>query len=170
MRGYRFLKESNRLSLISEVKELLTNTPLSKVNEHASTVIFGAASNNAELVIRQYLLLHVAGINFNKSMLYALGKPGSSVIHPLPPQWRNIIKHQGFKVANIRSALAWNGFIIKMLAFGIISIAKQVLKNIKVVLHSSYHPLGQYVYFYSLTAGNLPQPCEYRRWSTGKSY
>lgn len=175
MRGYRFLKESNRLSLISEVKEALTNTHLSDVNAHASTVIFGAALNNAELVIRQYLLLHIAGLNLNKSLLYALGKPGSAVIHPLPPEWRKIIKRHGFKVANIRSALAWNGFVMMMLAFGISSIAKQVLKNIKVVLHSSFRPLGRYVYFESLTAGNLPQPCKdgrshdivtwYQQWS-----
>lgn len=160
MRGYLFLKESNQLSLITEVKEALTNTHLSDVNTHSSTVIFGAGLKYSELIVRQYLLVRVAGVNLNKSLLYALGKLGSEVIHPLPPGWRKIIEHHGFKVAKIRSVLAWNGFVMMMLAYGIASIVIHTLKNIKAVLLLSYHPLGLYAYFESLVAGNLPQPCE----------
>lgn len=165
MRGYRFLKESNQLGLITEVKEALTNTHLGVVSAHSSTVIFGAALKNSELIIRQYLLVRVGSLNLNKSLLYALGKPGSKVIHPLPPEWRKIIEQHGFKVAKIRSALAWNGFVMTMLAYGFASIAIQTFKNIKSIFHPLYHSLGEYAYFDTLTAGNLPQPC-----SDGRSH
>lgn len=165
MHGYRFLKESNQLGLITEVKEALTNTHLGKISVHSSTVIFGTALKNSELIIRQYLLVRVGSMNLNKSLLYALGKPGSKVIHPLPPEWRKIIEQHGFKVAKIRSALAWNGFVMTMLAYGFASIAIQTFKNIKSIFHPSYHSLGEYAYFDTLTAGNLPQPC-----SDGRSH
>ena len=160
MRGYRYLKESNNLNLITEVKEALTNTHLKDVSTHASIVIFGAAITNAELVIRQYLLLRLVGVNLNKSLLYALGKPGSLVFHPLPYEWRKVIEQQGFKVAKIHSVLTWWGFVIMMLIYGIGSAVKQTLKSINALVLRPYRSPDRYAYFDSLTSGNLPQPCD----------
>ena len=108
MRGYRLLKVSNQRGRIAAVSEALTNTRLHQCEHRASKLIFGTALKDAELVIRQYLLTRVAGLTLNKALLYALGKPGSGVIHPLPPEWRKALGQHGFEVAEIRSALAWN--------------------------------------------------------------
>jgi len=157
MRGYRFLKESNKLNLITEVKESLTNTHFNNVSTNASSFIFGAGLNNAELIIRQYLLVRVANLNLNKSLLYALGKPVSKVIHPLPPEWRKIIEQHGFNVAKIQSAVAWNCFVLLMLIYGFYSIAIQILKNLKAIMRFQVIPLGMYAYFDKLTVDNLPK-------------
>ena len=165
IRGYRLLKDSNKLSLITELKEELTNTHLNGISARSSTLIFGAGLKDAELIVRQYLLFRVANLNLNKSLLYSLGEPGSAVIHPLPPEWRIIIKQHGFRIPKVRSVFIWYGFVGMMLAFGIASVVIKTLKNIKAVLIPSYQSLGHYVYFESLTAGNLPQPCK-----DGRSY
>lgn len=157
MRGHRYLQKSNSLGRINAVKRALENAHFYNGSASYAPIIFGASVDLAETIVRQFLTVRIADLNLNKSLLYTSGKPGSSVIHPLPPEWRKIIEHHGFKVAKFRSVLAWNGFVLKMLAYGITSIAIQVLKSIKAFLLFSHHPLGLYVYFDSLTAGNLPQ-------------
>ncbi|MGQ0666827.1 MAG: polysaccharide biosynthesis PFTS motif protein [Nitrospiraceae bacterium] len=175
MRGYRFLKVSNQLGKITAVKEALTNTRLNQCTRRASRRIFGAGLQDAELAIRQYLLIRVGGPNLNKALLYALGKPGSDVVHPVPPEWRQIVEQHGFKVAKIRSALAWNGFVALLLAYGLVLIARQLAGSVKEIIRPSFRALGRFAYFGALAAGNLPQPCKdgrshdivtwYRLWS-----
>ncbi len=157
MHGYRILKESNQLDKISDVKESLANSRFSYCSVGAAKLFFGAALNNAEIAIRQYLIIHVAGLSLNKSLLYSIGKPGSAIIHPLPPEWRRIIEQHGFRVSKIRSVFAWQGFVILRMAYGIATIAIQAIVNFKAVLFHSLQPLGRYAYFESLTVDNLPQ-------------
>ena len=160
MRGYRNLKVSNQLGRITAVKEALTNTKLNQCERRASKLIFGAGLKDAELIIRQYLLIRVGGLNLNKALLYALGKPGSDVVHPLPPEWRKVVEQHGFKVAKIRSALAWSGFVTLLLAYGMGLIAGRLVGSVKEIIRPSFPTLGRFAYFDSLTAGNIPQPCE----------
>lgn len=160
MRGYRYLKESNQLGRITAVKEALTNTKINQCERRASKLIFGARHGNAELIIRQYLLIRVGGLNLNKALLYALGKPGSDVVHPLPPEWRTVIEQHGFKVARIRSALAWYGYVVLLLVYGTASIALQLVGSVKEIIRPTFRGTGKFAYFNALTAGNLPQPCK----------
>ncbi len=160
MRGYRSLKVSNQLGRITAVKEALTNTRLNQCKGRASKRIFGAGLTDAELVIRQYLLVRVGGLNLNKALLYALGKPGSDVVHPLPPEWRRVVEQHGFKVAKIRSALAWNGFVALFLAYGMVLIARRLAGSVKEIIRPSFRAPGRFAYFGTLTADNLPQPCK----------
>jgi polysaccharide biosynthesis PFTS motif protein len=163
MRGYRYLKESNQLGRIARVKEALTNSRLTGCEARTSELIFGAGVQYAELVIRQYLLIRVGGLNLNQALLHALGKSGSGVIHPLPPEWRKVVAQHGFKVARIRSALAWYGYVILLLAYGMVSIAWKLIGGAKEKVRSSFQIPGRVVYFDALTAGNLPQHDTNRR-------
>ena len=160
MRGYRFLKVSNQLCRITAVKEALTSTRLNQCERLASKLIFGAGVKDAELITRQYLLIRVGGLSLNKALLYALGKPGSDVVHPLPPEWRKVVEQHGFKVAKIRSALAWNGFVALLLAYGMVLIARRLFGSVKEIICPSSQAFGNYAYFNGLAAGNLPQPCK----------
>ena len=159
LRGYRLLKISSQLGKITAVKEALTGTRLNQCERHASKRIFGEGSQDAELIIRQYLLIRAGGLSLNKALLYALGKPGSYVVHPLPPGWRQVIAQQGFKVAKIRSTLAWNGFVAMLFIYGVAVISRQFISSIKEIICPSLQALGRFAYFSTLTAGNLPQPC-----------
>ncbi len=159
MRGYRFLKDSETLSLISDVNRALTTQPMEIKEKHLSKYIFGEGIGQARLVCRQYFLIRVAGLNLNKALLYALGKAGSPLVYYLPPEWRKIIRNRGFKVASLRTALLWNAFVGMMLAYGVLKIVKIILSGIKAAYKQSTRQLGRYVYFDSLGPGNLPDPC-----------
>lgn len=159
MRGYRFLKDSNSLSRIADINRALTTQPLDIKEKRFSKYVFGEGIGQAAIVCRQYLLTRVAGLDLNRALLHALGKPGSPVVYYLPPEWRKIIRKQGFKVASFRTALLWKAFVGMMLAYGVLKIAKIILNGIKAARNESTPELGRYVYFEGLAPGNLPQPC-----------
>ena len=159
MRGYRFLKVSKSLNRIIDIKRAMTTQPLEMKEEQFSKYILRDSITQAEVICRQYLLTRVAGLNMNRALLYALGKPGSPVAYYLPPEWRKIIRKQGFKIAAFRMALLWNAFIGMMLAYGVLIIAKIIINGMKAAYIKSTQKLGRYVYFNALTPGNLPQPC-----------
>lgn len=163
MRGYRYLKRSGQLGKIAEVKEALTSTEINQCERRAAKFFFGAGFKDAELIIRQYLLVRVGGLNLNQALLYALGKFGSGVVHPLPPEWRKVVEQHGFKVARVRTALAWNSFVTLLLAYGMVSIARQLVGSVKEKILPSFQVLGRFAYFDALTLGNLPRPCKDER-------
>ena len=162
MRAYRILKKSNQLDRISLAKEALTNTGLDKCEGRVSKNIFQAGIKNAEIIIRQYLLIRVGGLNFNRALLYSIGKAGSKVIHPLPSAWRDVLREYGFEVAGLRSAVAWYGFITLMYAYGAVTVGRIFFAGIKEVILPSFPVLGRYAYFCGLSAENLPQPSKTR--------
>ena len=159
MRGYRFLRDSKSLTRIGDIKWALTIQPLDIKQKVSSKHIFRENVAQAEIVCRQYLLARVAGLNLNRALLYAFGKPGSSVAYYLPPEWRKLIRNQGVKVASFQAALLWQAFVGMMLAYGVVRIAKIIFDGIKAANNQSNRQLGRYVYFSSLTSGNFPQPC-----------
>jgi len=158
MRGYRFLKESKSLNLIANVNRALTTHKLNIKERHFSRYIFGEGIGKAELICRQYLLTRVADRNLNRALLHTLGKPGSTVVYYLPPEWRKIIRDQRFKVAPFRTALLWETFVGMMMAYGVLKIARIILNGIKAVSKQSTQRFGRYIYFDGLAVGNLPQP------------
>ena len=159
MRGHRSLRDSKSLSRIGDIQRALTIQPLDIQQKVSSKHIFGVNLAQAEIASRQYLLAHVAGLRLNRSLLYAFGKPGSSVAHFLPPEWRKVIRNQGVKVAPFQAALIWQGFVAMMLAYGVLTIAKIIVSGIEAKGNRSTQHLGRYAYFDNLALGNLPQPC-----------
>ena len=77
MRGYRKLRDTGRIGLITELKEDFANTLLIKNPNGVSKLIYGAGYGCAELIVRQYLLKLVGGLNFNKAVLQSFGAPGT---------------------------------------------------------------------------------------------
>jgi len=158
MRGYRVLKVSNQIGRIEALKEDLTNTKLNQMGRCTSKLIFGTCVEDVELIIRQYLLRRVADVKLNKALLFALGKPGSDVVHPLPPEWQKILGKHGFRVAKIRSTLAWNWFCFLFLGYGFVCMLRRLSGSVREIIRPQHIALGRYVYFEGLTEGNLPQP------------
>lgn len=159
MRGYRFLKETDQLGLISAVKNELTNTRFGRIDHNISRLFFGAGAEKPELITRQYLLTRIGGLGLNKALLYSLGAKGSSVIYPMPRLWQEVVARYGFRVARIRCSLAWIGYVGIFWGYGVLSIAKYIGVSLCEIIRPHTPVLGRYVYFVGLTAGNLPQPC-----------
>ena len=156
MRGYRLLKQLNQIDLISRVKLALTEHQLNLTDKNFSPFLMGAGCAYGEIVVRQYLLLRIGGLNLNQALLFSLGKENGKVIYPLPKEWRVTISQHGFKVANIRSSLLWQLYIFGAWLYGIFQIAKIILSSLASLIQK---PIKQkkYVYFSSLSSGNLPQ-------------
>ena len=160
MRGYRFLIDSNALNRIADVNRVLTTQRFDIKEEHFSKCIFEEGVGQAEIVIREYLLVLVAGLKLNRALLHALGKSGSSVVYNLPREWRKTVQKAGFKIVRLRAALLWNAYVGKMLVYGVLSIGKIIFHGIKSALKKSHQQLGTYIYFDNLSTGHLPQPCK----------
>jgi len=157
MRGYGFLKKSESLNKIANVNREFANHSLSMHKICLASFVFGEGAVRAELVCRQYLLSRIAGLKLNRALLYALGKPGSKVVYYLPPEWRKIIRKQGFEVACFRTAVLWTAFVSVMLAYGVFKIARIILIGIKAAHKESNRQLGRYIYFIDFVPKNLPQ-------------
>ncbi|MBF0239533.1 MAG: polysaccharide biosynthesis PFTS motif protein [SAR324 cluster bacterium] len=152
------LKQSNQLGKISALKEALTNTFIHQFPLQASKLVFGNGLKNAEIITRQYLLIQFGGLTLNEAILSAEGRPGSNIMHPLPPEWRKVLEHHDFKLAKIRVALLWNGYMVVFLAYGMLHIVKTIFQGIQEIIKPRYKNLGRYVYFEDLGPSNLPQP------------
>jgi len=156
MRGYYALKKSSKIDLISSVKEALSEQDLKLSKKYFSSYLMGASYPFGEIVVRQYLLLRIGGLNLNQALLFSLGKRNGKVIYPLPKEWRVTITQHGFKVANIRSCLLWQLYIFGAWLYGIFQIFKIFLSSLISLINK---PIKQkkYVYFSSLSSGNLPK-------------
>lgn len=155
MRGYRILKSSGELDKLKLAKEALTNAPLFEVKK-SSSVIYGCGAASAEIICKQYLLTRIADIALNKKLLYSIGKPGSRVIHYIPSVWRKLLREHGFNVSEFRSELSWRSFQFLMIMKGIALGCRGIISGLKKVLKGNGIPVENFIYFSSLTKGNLP--------------
>ncbi|MCX6237730.1 MAG: polysaccharide biosynthesis PFTS motif protein [Bacteroidia bacterium] len=165
LRGHRYLEKTNSLGRINTVRRAMETAQFYNGSAYYSPIIFGSGVKNAETIVQQYLLNRVATFYLGKSLLHALGKPGSAVHHPLPSEWRKIVGQYNFKVSKIRSAFVWKGFLLLFLCYGLVSIGRKILFCFKEIIRPSFPELRSYVFFEDLTAGQLPQPC-----NDGRSY
>ena len=157
IRGYRVLKQSGKIDRIASLKEALTEQSLGLTVKHFSSYLMGVNGYLiGEIIVRQYLLLRIGGLNLNQALLFSLGKRSGTVIYPLPKEWRVTISQHGFKVANIRSSLLWQLYIFGAWLYGIFQIVKIILSSLTSLIHK---PIKQkkYIYFSSLSSSNLPQ-------------
>lgn len=156
MRGYRALKQSGHVDRIAVVKQALTEYSLNLPKGYFSSVVMGAGAISGEIVVRQYLLIRVGGINLNRALLLALGKDHGRVVFPLPREWREVLTQHDFEVAHFRSALLWQFYVCTLLFYGVVKIGKTVFAGItsgKIMVHNQKH----HAYFVDLGPGNLPK-------------
>lgn len=162
MRGYRALRDSGRRNVLSAVMASLTTTP---IGVQPSAWLVGAASARGELAVRQYLLIRVMGsIGLNASILHAIGTR-TRVVHPLPRQWRSVVRSHGFPLSGPRSAIAWWIYVFLLWGYGAVTIARQLDASIRESFRRRWPQLGRYAFFVALTPGNVPQPA-----SDGRSH
>jgi polysaccharide biosynthesis PFTS motif protein len=155
MRGYRVLKASGELDKIKLIKEEMASSMLCKLQEKRSELIFGAGINQTETIIRQYLLIRVADLNFNKLLLYAIGRPEKKLGYTLPPEWLAIVKKQGLKVSKFWSKVYWNLFLLKFIAYGLLKFFQILIESVSFLFRKK-NKYGRYVFFCDISKNNLP--------------
>lgn len=157
MRGYRALLASGCLSRIPALHSALTVMPLSMSPSGFSVRFLGVSVGNAELSVRQYLLSLVGGTKLTKAVLSAVGAQGSKVVHPLPPEWRRVLRQHGFDVAMFGSSVLWAGWVVLVFSYGLVCATRAVLGNLRASL-SQGADMRRYAHFEGLAPGNLPRP------------
>jgi polysaccharide biosynthesis PFTS motif protein len=164
MRGYRRLRASGQLERIARTREALTVTPIDAVQRSVSPLFFGAATEDAELAVREYILVRFGNLSLNRALLASLGEDDGVVTAPLPSIWRQVLEERGFRVARVRSAIAWSSLQMLYFGVGILAIARHLVSGLKRTI-SPPTPQGPFVHFDGLSAGTLPQPA-----ADGRSY
>ena len=156
MLGYRVLKQSGQLDRIAVVKQALTEHSLNLQKSHFSSLMMGAGAASGEIVVRQYLLIRVGGINLNCALLLALSQGRGRVAFPLPKEWREVLMQHGFKVACFKSAMLWQFYVFALLLYGMVQIGRVTFAGISSGKNTGLNQ-KRHAYFADLGPGNLPK-------------
>lgn len=155
IRGYMLLKRTGKIGLVRNIRNDLAGRHLFVNGENVSVRIFGAAVSQSEFAVRQYMLERLLGPDFNKSLMYAIGRH-SSFAYPLPPEWRTAVASHGIRVNGALSGMMWCGYLCKHLIRGIYALVEVLLKSLSYAFRG-ITPQGIYAYFYGLSGANLPR-------------
>jgi polysaccharide biosynthesis PFTS motif protein len=157
MRGYRILKLKGQLDLVPCLKSKLIDYSFLGVSKHASTRIFGNATSNAELHIRQYLISRLANHNLNGAILYAIGSQGK-VVYPLPKPWQKILSEDsGVEVNAFLCSLLWFLLVFTFIPIAFLrAVYLLFIFCLSFFTCNSFEPDEKYIYFVSLSPGNFP--------------
>ena len=156
MRGYQVLKRSGDVDRIAKVKQALTEHRLNLSSRYFSPAIVGQGAETGELIVRQYLLMRVGGLELNRALLSALGRKNGRVIFYLPKEWRDVLTQHGFKVAHFRSSVLWQLYVGAALLYGVLQIGKITVAGL-FSRKEARHERRRHVCFVDLGLGNLPQ-------------
>jgi len=144
------------------------DTRFTRIDQTALPLIFRAAVSQAEIVVQQFLYqkLLISENRLNKALLYSIGTKGTPVVFGLPSVWQKVLIDHGFKVARLRSSLAWLCFIAIHFCSAVFTIVRISTKSLFAAMRLSNSCVPtRYVYFENLVPGKLPQPC-----ADGRSY
>jgi polysaccharide biosynthesis PFTS motif protein len=156
MRGFRILRDSGRIKLLSGVMAVLTEREVRP--GRIPRWFIGAAATHGELAVRQYLLIRVMGsLALNSSILAAFGGR-TPVVYPLPAEWRRYLREQGLTVAGGRSAVLWWAYVVFLWTFGVYTIGRVLQASMRPDGARPWREAGQYAYFVALGPGNVPRP------------
>ena len=132
IRGYRYLKNKNNLSLIWKFKRDLTNTKL-KVSDKIYDKFFFINNNrdSKEITFRQFILDNYLSSYFNRDILSYFGKNSSKrFIGGYPKEWLDYLSKNKIKVNYFQSLLIWKAKIILKIVLSIFDYFKIIKRTL----------------------------------------
>lgn len=153
MRGYALLKREHRIGELRKIKNSLVDCPIPNVQDSASVLIFGTATSQAEVIVRQFLLERYGGNSLVRRVLNGFGRRSIQGIYPVPAVWRNQLIVQSMLVNEVGSTILWGLITLMRLGQGISTILAITL--VALVRSKKIEPTV-YAYFDGVTLGNLP--------------
>jgi len=107
IRGYRKLKNSNKLDKIIEIKSRILDVPIKR----QAFIRYVRCSNlNAHNSYLQYLSSNLLSLRFNQAYLYSLAN-NKPLCYPLPREWQFFLSENYIKVNFFASSILWRIFI-----------------------------------------------------------
>jgi polysaccharide biosynthesis PFTS motif protein len=157
LKAYRYLKDTGNFKYVNKVKRAIDSKECI-ANGVYSSHIFGAAAENAERVVRQFLFRGVIENKINTHLIRTLANMGSAIKYPLPKEWREVIRQSGVEVAEFRSAILFTGFVAAKFLQGLLNIGKLFFLCVKATLVNTESKFGSHAFFVSLQSKNIPHP------------
>lgn len=105
-----------------------------------------------QTAINQFLIQRLFSFELNQKLYYAI-EDKKQIIHPLPPQWRRILKSEGLKIPTITNAIIWFFFKFKWFLYGVVLSFRVLLSNLSFFREQIDTP---FVYLDNLTEKNFP--------------
>lgn len=156
MRGYEILRKQDRLDFILNLKDQITNCPLNLSKDKISSIVFGAGTSNAELILKQFLITRIVDLNFNSTILFSISNPTHKIAFPLPVIWINILKENNLNVSKTKCLILFYFFCLKMIVNGIVyGCILSINSLLKINAKNISNNTNGIVYFDSLTISNL---------------
>lgn len=157
IRSFQILKNNNNLDIVTKIKDEISNTRLieNQGNKKCNT-IFASNYDKADLILRQYLIIRILDLEFNKNILRAYINRKKIINYPLPKPWRLILEKHGFIANTWPNKLHWNLFLFKQLFIGNILFIKYLYNSIKNIIYRRNYNFINYAYFHELNSNNFP--------------
>jgi len=153
LKGYRILKNENRLDLLIKLKKEISET---QIKSYPNKLLYNGSKNELNISIKQFLLTRLLHIDFNTKILISITKKNKKFYHPLPLEWRKVLDINGFKANNTINKLIWNGYLIMFFIYGIVSNLKRVYNSVKQIYFlSETLDISKSAYFYNLSKNNI---------------
>jgi polysaccharide biosynthesis PFTS motif protein len=160
MRGYRKLKEESKLSEIQELKAELSAEELVQLGSKASKIMFGAAADNADILIKQYMYAKLLlNPKFNMAVLYSIGAC-VPIKYPLPGKWQKKLRNKGYIVDSFSCYLLWVSYIVLYFCFGVYRVIQVIISTIISKKNNIARKNEPYAYFANMSASNIPSCSE----------
>jgi len=157
MRGHRRLRMSGQLGSIENVCAKLLQAPPATHTPVYSRMIFGAAMNHAELVVRQYLYLRLVFSKLPRKLLIQAGSVDQAIIYPLPHTWQDILIEHGFSVNKRLSSALWFGFVVALWVYGAAVIIRLLALTFFARFTQRYKHVSNFAHFESITKAQTPR-------------
>lgn len=157
IRGYYNLESNSQLENIKFITHILSTNKFKITSKLFSRSIFGSATSNAELVVRQFLsksFLYKGfdSISLQQAIYLSKSKKGRKIIYPLPKHWQILLNDNGLKVNNILSSILWLLFVLKSFFDGVKMFFYLYLKTFR----SIYKTPQKSIFFLDINKKCLP--------------
>lgn len=154
MRGYRNLRRTHSLARIQDIQQEFRSTPFEIRADRYSTLIFGSAICQAELITRQTVSSHAYTALTRALLITSAGNSGK-VRLAIPSVWRRLLEVKGFRVDHLWCKLSWAVFVFRALAYGIAQILINLASSCSGA-PSEKDPPTDHVFFCDLVSSNIP--------------
>ena len=157
IRGFYNLESNSQLGDIKFITHILSTNKFNLPSKLFSRYIFGNATINAELVVRQFLAKSFLykgpdSISLQQSIYLSKSKKGREVIFPLPKHWQTLLSNNGYEVNKIFSSILWILFILNSFLKGVRSFFYLYRSSFK----SIYKFPQKSIYFVDINKKCLP--------------
>ena len=153
MRGYKRLSLTDRIFVIDELLSRMRQERISAFRSNQCPILFENSSDQAELILRQRAskIRYVLTI----SLLLKFSGKLSWVICPLPKEWNEFLKAEGYSVPVRLNTMLWIAYTVFCYLQGLsyfFKVSKDFLFNVK----SVSFPRESFVFFLNLRRSNFP--------------